>query len=117
MTAPSVGRGSFATSTSMSYSELLTVSCSFMSLPVSCRCPSHVIVVSCRPSSWYLGQWARPVAVSVELGVLLLGGGQPGGGPSAAAAQVDLFDGGAFAPVGRAGGGDGQQDLFCLLYT
>src|SRR5450759_843648 len=70
---------------------------------------------SCRRSSWNLGQWGLPVAVSVQLGVRLLGCGATLGGPPTAAAQVNLLDRCALAEVGRARCRDGQQDLLADL--
>src|SRR5665647_2357342 len=97
---PSVGRGSSSTSTSTSKTDPFTLICSFMSSPVSCR-----------PSSWNLCQRGLPFTVSVQLGVLLLDGGESLSGPRAATAQVNLLDGGALTEVCRTGGGDGQQDV------
>src|SRR5450759_402165 len=71
--------------------------------------------VSCRPSSWNLCQWGLPFTESVQLGVLLLDGRESLSGPPAATAQVNLLDLGAFTQVGRAGGGDGQQDFLTNL--
>ena len=48
-------------------------------------------------------------------GVRLLDDGASLSGPRAAAVQVNLFDGGAFAQVGGAGCGDGQQNVLADL--